>query len=123
MPVGRERDSLPPLRMAFSYSKSAPRLDAAFESSVDILAAVAFAFCGVIGFRTIFSANMSRIIPWVVSALGGVAAVDIDVELICRELFRLLIDALPGPSCGRRKRPLLRPSCRFGSRFCSGCSC
>ena len=84
-----------PPRIAFSYSKSAPRLEAAVESSADILE---LAFCAeaVGGFRTTFSANRSLIMPCVVSALGGVAVVVVtDVELICRELFRLFIDVSP----------------------------
>ena len=88
----------PPL-IAFSYSKSAPRLDAAFESSVDILPPIEeFGVVPAVGFRITFSANMSLIMPCVVSAFGGVVADIMDVELICRELFKLLTDKFPGPS-------------------------
>ena len=71
-----------PPRIAFSYSKSAPRLDAAVESSADILEPAVWA-----------------------ADDGGLV---IDVALICRELSKLLIEV--SPSCGRRKRPLRRPN-------------
>lgn len=96
-----------PPRIAFSYSKSAPRLDAAVESSADILEP-AFWAADDGGLRTTFSANKSLIMPCVVSGFGGVVVVVIDVALICRELSKLLIEV--SPSCGRRKRPLRRPN-------------